>query len=125
MIKVFSIAITLLFVSVASLDITEYQSTKGPFVFNVNNFDNKYFVVRVYIGSNHQSSSYFLLDFATSGIYVTAESIRNFDGRGVFDPSDSDTYKKIGADDEIDVITVNNGETHILKGWNAEDQFGI
>ena len=53
MILLLSIAITLQLVSVASLDITENQSTKGPFVFNVNNLDNKYFVVRVYIGSDH------------------------------------------------------------------------
>ena len=62
---------------------------------------------------------------ATSGIYVTEKDIKNFAGHGVFNPDHSDTYKKIGPDDEVDVITVHNGEEHIFKGYPSEDDFGI
>ena len=56
---------------------------------------------------------------------MTEHGIKNFAGSGAFNPSNSDTYKKIGADDDVEVVTVHNGEDHLLKGWLAEDEFGI
>ena len=41
-----------------------------------------------------------MLDFATSGVYVTDRNIKHFDGgRGVFNPDHSDTYHKMDSDD--------------------------
>ena len=56
---------------------------------------------------------------------MTDHDIKNFNGRGAYNPEDSGTYKKIGADDQVGVISVYNGEDHLFKGWNAEDMFGI
>ena len=51
--KFISFAITLLYVAVAASDISRYNSEKKPFVFDVQNIENKYFVVKVYIGGDH------------------------------------------------------------------------
>ena len=51
--KFISFAITLLYVAVAASDISRYNSEKKPFVFSVQNIDNKYFVVKVNIGGDH------------------------------------------------------------------------
>ena len=111
-------------ISVTAL-ITNFGATEEPLVFDVNNINDEYFTVKVFVGENKQYGSDFLLDLATSGIYVTSKFIKNFDGRGVFNPDHSATYKKLGPDDEVEVITVHNGEDHSFKGWASEDTFGI
>ena len=40
-------AITFLWLSVAANDITRLETAKEPFVFDVNNIDDKYFTVKV------------------------------------------------------------------------------
>ena len=119
------ITVLYVFCNWATALVTSFRATKEPLVFDVSNINDEYFVVKVFIGENNQYSSDFLLDLATSGIYVTSKTIKNFDGHGVFNPDHSSTYQKLGSDDEVDVITVHNGEDHLFKGWRSEDTFGI
>ena len=58
-----------------------------------------YYTVAIEIGSNNQPGTgrrdpddYFVIDLETSGLFVTDVDIDYFDGEGVFDPSESDTY---------------------------------
>ena len=78
------------------------ESEIEPLVLDVSNIDDKYFVVKAYIGENQQYGSDFVLDLATSGVYVTDRNIKHFDGqRGVFNPDHSASYHKMNPDDAV------------------------
>ena len=82
-----------------------YESGTQGIVVDLEYLPDGYYTAQVNIGSNNQPlgddapHGYFLLDLQTNGLYVASSEIKNFDGIGVYNSTDSTTYVQISTEE--------------------------